>query len=82
MVPVETVMLNSLKFHGRKFIVVLDFFVNYIKLSNDASFGFRPLRIKSRHIVDQINYFFNWDFKAKHKSMFKLPQNGRSRCTE
>ena len=23
------------------------------------------------------NYFFNWDFKEKHKSMFRLPQNGR-----
>ena len=30
----------------------------------------------------QINYFFNWDFKEKHKSMLRLPQNGRSRCTE
>ena len=25
---------------------------------------------------------FNWDFKEKHKSIFRLPQNGRSRCTE
>ena len=47
-----------------------------------TSFGFHPLRNHGTLRPGQITYFFNWDFQEKHKAMFRLPQNGRSRCTE